>query len=101
MALHIDARTARGVAIFHAIFFEPSPMRSCLAAKPQDAHDNHYNGELEADSPAHQQLRPIGVAAAQHIGEAEQKHDRDSADAYGNNQIGCGMHLGPILGNKT
>jgi hypothetical protein len=62
-------------------------LENALAAKPQYAHDNHYNGELETNPPAHQSLRPIRIASPQHIEQPEQKHDRDRADTECDNNI--------------
>jgi hypothetical protein len=112
MALHINSKTtiassgsAHGLTHFvfsHDIFQKACDfLGSCLAAKPQHAHDNHYNGELEADPPAHQLLRPIRAASPQHVDQPQQKHDRDRANADCNNKITCEMHFGAILGNKT
>jgi hypothetical protein len=113
MVLHIHCQTtiassgsAHGLTYFAfrvRLFKKPQTFwkRSGLAAKPQDAHDNHYNGELEADPPAHQLLRRIRATLPQHVDHPQQKHDGDRANADGNNKIAGGMHLGAILGNKA
>jgi len=112
MVLHINSKTtiaSSGSAhgLTHFVFSHDISQKacdflgSCLATKPQDAHDNHYNGELEADPPAHQLLRRIRATLPQHVDHPQQKHDGDRANADGNNKIAGGMHLGAILGNKA
>jgi hypothetical protein len=59
--------------------------RSTPAAKKQDAHDEQDGEELESDAPAHELLRKIGTAAAQHIRETHEqdKCHRDKRGADG------------------
>ena len=63
-----------------------------LAAEIKDGEDDQDGHKLQADAPAHEGLRGVTAAAAQHVYEAEQKRDEDGADGDDDDKIAREMH---------
>ena len=60
----------------------------CSSGSPPDhAHDDDDGDELKQHAQAHEMLRPIGIAAAQHVEKAEKQDDGDSDNGYRHKQI--------------
>jgi hypothetical protein len=60
----------------------------CSGGSPPDhAHDDDDGNELQQHAQAHEMLRPIGIAAAQHVEKAEKQDESDSHDGYRHEQI--------------
>ncbi len=61
-----------------------------MPPRPENEHDYDDRRKLQADAPAHQELRSVGRTLAQHIDEAEDEDERHRADRDGDAEIGQG-----------